>query len=237
MCMLFWKYIQWINIFMIYIYIYTVRCDCVSEYRNTNDHSFNLTESLAVGDLFAWWNDPSAAAMATAIAIRSYLNCAAFPVMPLSESWLPYHMTHQANIETAFGECPMFSGIHCSIGWASTTFTHWVIHPLGHSPVGSFTHGVIHPLGVVSAGHSRSFFTYRIKPEDLYILSCEKGRGRRPRPFSWLRMENPETSYLCNWLKIHPTWMRIPDNQQLGHTWLIIILEAYHDKWSVLDRR
>ena len=30
---------------------------------------------------------------------------------------------------------------------------------------------------------------YRIKPdEELYILSCEKGRGRRPRPVSQLRM-------------------------------------------------
>ena len=25
-----------------------------------------------------------------------------------------------------------------------------------------------------------------------------------------------------NWLKTHPTTMRIPHNQQLGHTWLII---------------
>ena len=30
--------------------------------------------------------------------------------------------------------------------------------------------------------------TNRIKPEELYILSCEKGQGRRPRPFSQLRM-------------------------------------------------
>ena len=29
---------------------------------------------------------------------------------------------------------------------------------------------------------------YRIKPEDLYILSFENGRGRRLRPFSKLRM-------------------------------------------------
>ena len=29
---------------------------------------------------------------------------------------------------------------------------------------------------------------YRIKPKELYILSCEKGRGRRLRPFSQLRM-------------------------------------------------
>ena len=29
---------------------------------------------------------------------------------------------------------------------------------------------------------------YRIKPEELYILSCAKGRGRRPRPLSKLIM-------------------------------------------------
>ena len=29
---------------------------------------------------------------------------------------------------------------------------------------------------------------YSIKPEELYILSCEKGRGRRPRLFSQLRI-------------------------------------------------
>ena len=31
-------------------------------------------------------------------------------------------------------------------------------------------------------------FKYRIRPEELHILSCEKGRGRRPWPFSQLRM-------------------------------------------------
>ena len=29
---------------------------------------------------------------------------------------------------------------------------------------------------------------YRIKSEELYILSCGKGLGRRPWPFSQLRM-------------------------------------------------
>ena len=29
---------------------------------------------------------------------------------------------------------------------------------------------------------------YRIKPGEVYILSCEKDRGRRPRPFPQLRM-------------------------------------------------
>ena len=29
---------------------------------------------------------------------------------------------------------------------------------------------------------------YRIKPEELYILSCGKGRGRMPWPFPQLRM-------------------------------------------------
>ena len=29
---------------------------------------------------------------------------------------------------------------------------------------------------------------FRIKPEELYILSCGKGLGRRPRPFPQLRM-------------------------------------------------
>ena len=28
----------------------------------------------------------------------------------------------------------------------------------------------------------------QVKPSELYILSCEKGRGLRPRPFSQLRM-------------------------------------------------
>ena len=29
---------------------------------------------------------------------------------------------------------------------------------------------------------------YKIKPEELYMLSFEKGRGQKPRPFSKLRM-------------------------------------------------
>ena len=29
---------------------------------------------------------------------------------------------------------------------------------------------------------------YRIKPEEVYVLSFEKGRGRKPRLFSKLRM-------------------------------------------------
>ena len=29
----------------------------------------------------------------------------------------------------------------------------------------------------------------QLKPSELYILSCEKGRGRRPRPFPQLRMQ------------------------------------------------
>ena len=36
---------------------------------------------------------------------------------------------------------------------------------------------------------SRSpWILYRIKPKELYILSCGKGRGRRPRPFPQLKM-------------------------------------------------
>ena len=31
--------------------------------------------------------------------------------------------------------------------------------------------------------------------------------------------------------------MRIPDNQQLGHTWLIFIPYAHHDNWSVLGQQ
>ena len=38
-----------------------------------------------------------------------------------------------------------------------------------------------------------------------------------------------------NWLKTHPNIMGIPHNQQLGHSWLIITSQAYHDNWSVLD--
>ena len=38
---------------------------------------------------------------------------------------------------------------------------------------------------------------YRIKPEELYILSCGKGRGRRPGPFPQLRMQSSEG---FNWL-------------------------------------
>ena len=64
--------------------------------------------------------------------------------------------------------------------------------------------------------HSRSL--YRMKPEELYILSYEKGRGRRPWPFSQLRMYSSEG---FNWLKTPLTIMRNPHNQQLGRTWLI----------------
>ena len=63
---------------------------------------------------------------------------------------------------------------------------------------------------------------YMIKPDELSILSCEKGGGRKPGPFSQLRMESPKG---FNWLKTHPTIIRIPhnhDNQQLVHTLLII---------------
>ena len=31
--------------------------------------------------------------------------------------------------------------------------------------------------------------------------------------------------------------MIIPQNQQLGHTWLIIAQYASHDNWSVLDEQ
>ena len=41
--------------------------------------------------------------------------------------------------------------------------------------------------GIIFAG-----ITYRIKPDELYILSCGKGRGRRPRPIPQLRMESSE---------------------------------------------
>ena len=51
-------------------------------------------------------------------------------------------------------------------------------------------------------------------------LAVKNVRGRKPRPFRQLRMENSEG---FNWLKTHPTIMRIPHKQQLGHNWLIII--------------
>ena len=35
---------------------------------------------------------------------------------------------------------------------------------------------------------TNKYCKYRIKPEELYILSCGKGRGWRPRPFPQLRM-------------------------------------------------
>ena len=31
---------------------------------------------------------------------------------------------------------------------------------------------------------------YKIKPKEFYILSCEKGRELRPRPFSQLKIKN-----------------------------------------------
>ena len=31
--------------------------------------------------------------------------------------------------------------------------------------------------------------------------------------------------------------MKIPHNQQLCHTWLIIVPQAYHDNWSVLGQQ
>ena len=31
--------------------------------------------------------------------------------------------------------------------------------------------------------------------------------------------------------------MGIPDNQQLGHNWLIIAQNAYHDNWSLLGEQ
>ena len=54
--------------------------------------------------------------------------------------------------------------------------------------------------------------TYMIKPEELYILTFEKAEGRG----------------LFHRLKTYPTIMRIPHNQQLGHTWLIIIPYGWH---------
>ena len=50
--------------------------------------------------------------------------------------------------------------------------------------------------------------TYRIKPEEFYILSCEMD----------LRIESHEGFIWPN-----PTIMRNPHNQQLGQTWLILI--------------
>ena len=58
---------------------------------------------------------------------------------------------------------------------------------------------------------------YRIKPEELCILSY--GKGRRLWPSPQLRMESSEG---FNWLKTQPNIMRIPHNQQLSVTpdWL-----------------
>ena len=47
---------------------------------------------------------------------------------------------------------------------------------------------VIEDLGITSCEGVKLNGKYRIKSEELYILSFEKGRGRRPRPFSKLRM-------------------------------------------------
>ena len=38
-------------------------------------------------------------------------------------------------------------------------------------------------------------------------------------------------------LKTHPTIMKIPRDQQLGHIRLIITPYAYHDNWSVLGQQ
>ena len=68
---------------------------------------------------------------------------------------------------------------------------------------------------------------YTKKAEELYILSYKKGL----LPFSQLRMKSSEG---FNWPKTHPNIMRISHNQQLGQTWLILILKACYDIWSVL---
>ena len=52
----------------------------------------------------------------------------------------------------------------------------------------------------------------QIKPEELYLYSLAV---EKVDAFSQLRMENPKG---FNWLKTHPTIMRIPHNQQIGHT-------------------
>ena len=57
---------------------------------------------------------------------------------------------------------------------------------------------------------------YRINSEELYILSCGKGRGLETEVFS--KAKNVE----LRGLKTHPTKIRNPHNQQLGYTWLII---------------
>ena len=31
--------------------------------------------------------------------------------------------------------------------------------------------------------------------------------------------------------------MKIPHNQQLGHSWMIIVPYAYHDNWSAVDEQ
>ena len=51
------------------------------------------------------------------------------------------------------------------------------------------------------------FVSSQLKPSEFYILSCEKGLGRRPRPFSQLRMRAPRalsyTESLAVWVARH----------------------------------
>ena len=59
-------------------------------------------------------------------------------------------------------------------------------HPILMSKVDSRTERV----QTIHNGHSPITYCiqYRRKPKELYILSFENGRGRRPRPFSKLKM-------------------------------------------------
>ena len=59
-----------------------------------------------------------------------------------------------------------------------------------------------------------------MKPEELSILSCEK--GPRPKAEAFFTAKNGELRGF-KWLKTQPTMIRIPHNQQIGHTWLIIV--------------
>ena len=59
-------------------------------------------------------------------------------------------------------------------------------------------------------------FTYSIKSEELYILSCGKGLGLKQVIFV---IRTKINLAFVKWrLKTHPTIMRIPHNHELGHT-------------------
>ena len=81
---------------------------------------------------------------------------------------------------------------HCKPGQVSgvdTAATDWpVVYGILHVARGETRVGGTDSVTSTYQRHQYIQFRYRIKPDELYILSFEKGRGQKPSPFSKLRM-------------------------------------------------